>query len=103
MKFGSVIDAGSMGPLPVRVASNCRNGVMKSASTPSMSSPSIMFVVQFKRIISRRQLQGLVLARRFNFMIADSAMELHAARLMVYECAWRADRGEDVRNLSYMV
>jgi acyl-CoA dehydrogenase len=37
------------------------------------------------------------------FMIADSAMELHATRLMVYECAWRHDRGEDVRNLSYMV
>jgi alkylation response protein AidB-like acyl-CoA dehydrogenase len=37
------------------------------------------------------------------FMIADSAMELHAARLMVYECAWRHDRGDDVRNLSYMV
>lgn len=36
------------------------------------------------------------------FMIADSAMELHAARLMVYECAWRHDRGEDVRHLSYM-
>jgi acyl-CoA dehydrogenase len=36
------------------------------------------------------------------FMIADSAMELHAARLMVYECAWRFDRGEDVRHLSYM-
>jgi acyl-CoA dehydrogenase len=37
------------------------------------------------------------------FMIADSAMELHAARLMVYECAWRHDRSDDVRNLSYMV
>jgi len=37
------------------------------------------------------------------FMIADSAMELHAARNMVYECAWRLDRGEDVRDLSYMV
>ncbi|MBI2087985.1 MAG: acyl-CoA dehydrogenase family protein [Deltaproteobacteria bacterium] len=37
------------------------------------------------------------------FMIADSAMELHAARLMVYECAWRHDRGEDIRNLAYMV
>ncbi len=37
------------------------------------------------------------------FMVAESAMELHAARLMVYECAWRSDRGEDVRNLSYMV
>jgi alkylation response protein AidB-like acyl-CoA dehydrogenase len=36
-------------------------------------------------------------------MIADSAMELHATRLMVYECAWRQDRGDDVRNLSYMV
>ena len=36
------------------------------------------------------------------FMIADSAMELHACRLMVYECAWRHDRGEDVRQLSYM-
>jgi acyl-CoA dehydrogenase len=37
------------------------------------------------------------------FMVADSAMELHAARLMIYECAWRHDRGEDVRNLAYMV
>jgi len=34
------------------------------------------------------------------FMVADSAMELHSTRLMVYECAWRHDRGEDVRNLS---
>jgi acyl-CoA dehydrogenase len=37
------------------------------------------------------------------FMIADSAMELRMARLLVYECAWRFDRGEDVRDLSYMV
>src|SRR5438046_1093891 len=37
------------------------------------------------------------------FMIADSAMELHAVRNMVYECAWRVDRGEEVRDLSYMV
>ena len=37
------------------------------------------------------------------FMIADSAMELHAVRNLVYECAWRVDRGEDVRDLSYMV
>lgn len=48
---------------------------------------------------------GLPLAERqaVQFMVADSAMELHAARLMVYECAWRHDRGEDVRNLAYMV
>jgi acyl-CoA dehydrogenase len=30
------------------------------------------------------------------FMIADSAMEIHTVRNMVYECAWRVDRGEDV-------
>ena len=48
---------------------------------------------------------GLPLAERqaVQFMVADSAMELHAARLMVYECAWRHDRGEDVRDRSYMV
>lgn len=47
---------------------------------------------------------GLPLSERqaIQFMIADSAMELHASRLLVYECAWRADQGEDVRNLSYM-
>jgi len=48
---------------------------------------------------------GKPLAERqaVQFMVADSAMELHSARLMVYECAWRHDRGEDVRDLSYMV
>lgn len=48
---------------------------------------------------------GLPLAERqaIQFMIADSAIELHAARLMVYDCAWRFDRGENVRNLSFMV
>jgi acyl-CoA dehydrogenase len=48
---------------------------------------------------------GRPLAERqaVQFMIADSAMELHLARLMLHECAWRHDRGEDVRDLSYMV
>ncbi len=50
--------------------------------------------VTFGRPLSDRQ--------AIQFMIADSAMELHACRLMVYECAWRHDQGEDVRQLSYM-
>ena len=36
------------------------------------------------------------------FMIADSAMEIRAARLMVYDTAWRHDQGQDVRDESYM-
>lgn len=31
------------------------------------------------------------------FPLADSAVELDVARLLVYKTAWRADRGEDVR------
>jgi acyl-CoA dehydrogenase len=47
--------------------------------------------------------QPLAERQAVQFMVADSAIELHGARLMVYNCAWRSDRGEDVRNLSYMV
>jgi acyl-CoA dehydrogenase len=47
--------------------------------------------------------QPLADRQAVQFMIADSAMELHMTRLLVYECAWRSDRGEDVRDLSYMV
>ncbi len=48
---------------------------------------------------------GKPLAERqaIQFMVADSAMELHGARLMVYDCAWQYDQGRDVRDLSYMV
>jgi len=48
---------------------------------------------------------GKPLAARqaIQFMIADSAMEIHQARLMVQDCAWRIDRGEEARDQSYMV
>jgi len=51
--------------------------------------------VTFGKPLSERQI--------IQFMIADSTMEVHAARLMVHECAWRYDRGENVRDTSYMV
>ncbi|MFQ5684375.1 MAG: acyl-CoA dehydrogenase family protein [Candidatus Binatia bacterium] len=52
-----------------------------------------------------RETFGCPLADRqaVQFMVADSEIELHTARLLVYECAWRHDQGADVRNLSYMV
>ena len=37
------------------------------------------------------------------WMIADSATELHAARLMVYDAAWRAQQGEKVVQQTAMV
>ncbi|MEK9683338.1 MAG: acyl-CoA dehydrogenase family protein [Rhodospirillaceae bacterium] len=35
-------------------------------------------------------------------MIVDMYQDLHQLRLMVYDAAWRADQGEDVRKQSYM-
>lgn len=37
------------------------------------------------------------------FMLADSLMELHATRLMLYHAAWKADRGEDYRQETAML
>ncbi len=36
------------------------------------------------------------------FKLADSFVELHAARLMVYQAAWKNDQKEDIRNEAYM-
>jgi acyl-CoA dehydrogenase len=36
------------------------------------------------------------------FKLADSYVELHAARLMVYQAAWKNDQNKDIRNEAYM-
>jgi acyl-CoA dehydrogenase len=36
------------------------------------------------------------------FMLADMAIEIDAARLLVWEAAWRLDRGEDAHKESYL-
>src|SRR3970282_2227145 len=50
MKFGSVIDAGSIGPLPLRTSSSFKNGVIKSARTPSISSPNVIAATIYGKI-----------------------------------------------------
>ena len=52
-----------------------------------------------------RKTFGQPLAQRqvIQFMIADSAMEIEAARLLVLSTAWQFDQGQDVRDRSYMV
>lgn len=41
--------------------------------------------------------QPIASRQAIQFMLADSAVELDAARLLVYQTAWRADEGRDVR------
>jgi acyl-CoA dehydrogenase len=52
----------------------------------------------------RRQSFGARLAdhQGVQFQIADSHIELHAARLMVWHAAWKLDRGERVRHEASM-
>jgi len=52
-----------------------------------------------------RETFGEPLAERqaIQFMIADSVIELEAARLLLYRCAWRYDRSESVKDDSYIV
>ena len=47
----------------------------------------------------QRQTFGALLADRqaVQWMIADSEIELRAARLLVYQAAWKADRGQDIK------
>lgn len=57
-----------------------------------------------KAFVKGRQTFGRPLAERqgLQFMLADSAIELLAARTMVYDTAARADAGEDVRQAAAM-
>ncbi|WP_246393241.1 acyl-CoA dehydrogenase family protein [Pseudonocardia pini] len=50
-----------------------------------------------------RRTWGKPLASRqaIQWMIADSAVELDAARLLVYRAAWMADAGEDIHHAAY--
>jgi len=50
--------------------------------------------VTFGKPLSERQ--GIT------FKLADSYVELHAARLMVYQAAWKNDQKQDIRNEAYM-
>ncbi|MEO8754227.1 MAG: acyl-CoA dehydrogenase family protein [Casimicrobiaceae bacterium] len=54
---------------------------------------------------NERQTFGEPLARRqaIQWMIADSTVELHAARMMTYHAAWKADQGLDYHAEASMV
>ncbi|MBW0105178.1 acyl-CoA dehydrogenase family protein [Pseudonocardia sp. KRD291] len=49
--------------------------------------------------VKRRQVFGEALADKqaVQFMVADSEIELRAARLLMYQAAWNADLGKDVK------
>jgi acyl-CoA dehydrogenase len=55
--------------------------------------------------VKQRKTFGVFLADRqaIQWWIADSAMQIHACRLMIHDAALRLDRGDDVRQAAGMV
>jgi acyl-CoA dehydrogenase len=46
--------------------------------------------------------QPLAQRQAVQWMLADSFMEMHQLRLMVYDAAWKYDQGRDIRTEAYM-
>ncbi len=68
-----------------------------AAATIGLGQAALEMAVEWAR---QRETFGAPLAERqaVQFMLADSEIELRAARLLVYEAAWKADRGEDIKH-----
>jgi len=79
-----------------------RGRVMISARAIGIAQRCYEMMVDYAK---ERHTFGKPLSSRqaIQWMIADSAMDLHASRLMVYDAAWRAQNGESVRTQMAMI
>ncbi len=79
-----------------------RGRVMISARAIGIAQRCYEMMLDYAKI---RHTFGKPLSSRqaIQWMIADSAMDLHASRLMVYDAAWRAQQGEEVRTQMAMI
>lgn len=67
-----------------------------AAATIGLGQASLEIAIDWAK---QRETFGGRLADRqaIQWMLVDSEVELRAARLLVYEAAWKADRGEDIK------
>jgi acyl-CoA dehydrogenase len=79
-----------------------RGRVMISARAIGIAQRCYEMMIDYAKI---RHTFGKPLSSRqaIQWMIADSATDLHASRLMVYEAAWRAQQGQEVRTQMAMI
>ncbi|ATE64173.1 acyl-CoA dehydrogenase family protein [Rhizorhabdus dicambivorans] len=76
--------------------------VQMAAWAVGMAQRSLDMMIAFA---PERSTFGVPLSERqaVQFWIAEAATKIHAARLMVYDCAWKIDQGEDVRSEISMI
>jgi acyl-CoA dehydrogenase len=67
-----------------------------AAASIGVAQESLRLAVEWAK---QRSTFGSLLADRqaIQWMVVDSEIELRAARLLVYEAAWKGDRGEDIK------
>jgi acyl-CoA dehydrogenase len=67
-----------------------------AAATIGLGQAALDLTLDWAR---QRETFGAPLSERqaVQFMLADSEIELRAARLLVYDAAWKADRGHDIK------
>jgi len=74
-----------------------RARVPYAAATIGLGQAALDLALDWAR---QRETFGAPLSDRqaIQFMLADSEIELRAARLLVYDAAWKADRGIDIKH-----
>ncbi len=79
-----------------------RGRVMISARAIGIAQRCYEMMVEYAK---ERHTFGKPLSSRqaIQWMVADSATDLHASRLMVYDAAWRAQQGQEVRTQMAMI
>ncbi|UZW53823.1 acyl-CoA dehydrogenase family protein [Sphingobium sp. JS3065] len=92
-------EGGGFSPMQVRLST--RRVEMASWSV-GMAQRALDMILEFA---PQRKTFGAALADRqaIQFWVAEAATRIHAARLMIYDCAWKLDEGRDVRSEISMV
>jgi acyl-CoA dehydrogenase len=76
--------------------------IQMAAWSVGMAQRALDMVIEYA---PQRKTFGLPLSERqaIQFWVAEAATKIHATRLMTYHCAWKLDRGLDVRNEISMI
>ncbi len=76
--------------------------ILYSAAHLGIARKALEMALEYAK---QRETFGKPLSERqsIRWMIADSATQIHTARLAVYDCAWKADNDIDVRHEASMV
>jgi acyl-CoA dehydrogenase len=76
--------------------------IQMAAWSVGMAQRALDMVIEYA---PQRKTFGTPLSERqaIQFWVAEAATKIHATRLMTYHCAWKLDRGLDVRNEISMI